>query len=108
MIQPNKQTRRRLTRKQAGRRGNHGKDIAQMTTNAVLWQIIKQSAPRDDEGQPLEGDPYMMIPHEELKNVPTNFSLEVNQTSEGTIITAKTVEVKVKSNIILPGKEIIS
>ncbi len=77
-----------------------------MTTNAVLWQIIEQQRGVDEEGNPVEGDMVMTIPHEELKGVPSNFSLDVKQTSEGTIITAKTVEPK--SNIILPSGGIVN
>ena len=105
MIQPTRQTTRRLNRKAVKQKAD-SKAVAQMTTNAVLWQIIEQHRGFDEEGNPVEGNMVMTIPHEELKGVPTNFSLEVKQTSDGTIITAKTVEQK--SSIILPNQRIVN
>ena len=72
---------------------------AQMTINAVLWQIIHQSVVEDDE----ERDAVMTIPFEELEDIPTGMTLEVLHNKEDKTILIKAT-VKETKNIILPGQ----
>ena len=74
---------------------------AQMTINAVLWQIIKEQA-SVEEGEE-EHDAVLTVPFSELKDIPEGMTLEVlhNKEDEAFLIKAT---VKEKKNIILPGQ----
>ena len=98
MIRPATTPTRQQVRKQARtirKRQESMETLAQMTTNAVLWRIIdQQERPLDEDDNPVEGPMVLMVPHEELKSVPANFGLQVDQTPEGTVITAGLVKAK--------------
>ena len=62
--------------------------VAQITINAALWQIIKQNADLPDDAATLT------IPKSELEGVPALFSLEVKQDKENIFIKASVREDK--------------
>ncbi len=78
---------------------------AQITLNAVLWQIIRQNAATNEEDFDVTKPAMLTVPMEDFKDVPRNFGLQVKQNKENIIIVASGVESK--SNLILPDKEII-
>ena len=63
-------------------------NLAQITINAALWQIIKQNADLPDDAATLT------IPKSELEGVPALFSLEVKQDKENIFIKASVREDK--------------
>ena len=75
---------------------------AQITINAVLWQIIMEHAMDDAEGEDVDEvkDGVLVIPMEEMKEVPKGFTLNVRHDNENIMITAA---VKEEKNIIIPG-----
>ena len=80
---------------------------AQITINAVLWQIIRQNA------ETTEGDGYdatkpaaLTVPMEDFKDVPKGFGLQVKQDEDGNIIIIAS-GVESKSDLILPDSKII-
>ena len=72
---------------------------AQLTINAVLWQIIKENLPEADEDIM---DAVLTVPLEDIKNVPPNFTLNVDMNAETEEMTI-TAGVKEEKNIILLG-----
>ena len=82
---------------------------AQMMLNAVLWQIIMEHAmdSAEDEGEGVNEDMdkvkdgVLVIPLEEMKEVPKGFTLNVCNDNENIMITAS---VKEEKNIILLGE----
>ena len=95
---------RHLAKQQARK----AQQTAQMTLNAVLWQIIMQHAMDNAEGED-EGvsedmdkvkDGVLVVPLEEMKEVPKAFALNVCNDKENIMITAS---VKEEKNIIVPG-----
>lgn len=97
-----KKTRRDIKRKQA----KQVRDMAQMTVNAVLWQIIRQNAEANDEDFDMTKSAMLTVPMEDFKSVPQGFKLKVEQDKDGNmLIMASGVETK--SDLILPKSEII-
>lgn len=89
---------RHLAREQSRK----AKQQAQMTLNAVLWQIIMQHAMDSEEGEDVDEvkDGALVVPLAEMKEVPKGFTLNVVHDNENIMITASVAEEK---NIIIPG-----
>ncbi len=79
MIAPNI-TRGQRKRTATQKRAKQIRQVAQITINAALWQIIKQNAETPD------GDAVLTIPKAELEGVPALFNLQVNQDEDGNIL----------------------
>lgn len=78
---------------------------AQTTINAILWQIIRQQAEANEDFDSTK-PATLTVPMEEFKDVPGNFGLQVKQDKDGNIIIVAS-GVEVKSNLILPDKDVI-
>ena len=103
MIQPIKETRQGRKRKRA----KQAKAIAQITINAVLWQIIRQNAETNEDDFDMTKPALLTVPMEDFKSVPQGFNLQVNQDKDGNmLIVASGVETK--SDLILPKSETIT
>lgn len=106
MIAPN-------TRKQINKRlaQQHAKTLAyaqhnaQKTLNAILWQLIVETAKKGlEEGEEApDGPAALTIPLSDLKEIPANFALTLHKNDDDSI-SVLAVLVKPKSNIILPGE----
>ena len=87
----------------AKQQARKAQQTAQMTLNAVLWQIIMQHAMDSTESEDVDEvkDGVLVIPLEEMKEVPKGFTLNVRHDNENIMITAA---VKEEKNIIIPGE----
>ncbi len=74
---------------------------AQDTLNMVLWQIISEHAPQDEDAEPVAGG-SLTVPEEDLKMVPALFALTVEPDPENGVVRIHAVVQEEKSNIILP------
>jgi len=107
MVKPNPQNKQiRRRRKQVEEQIRQAGGQAQMTLNAILWQIITEHA------TPTEGDtestPVLTVPLGEIKNVPANFGLTIKVNPEEDTLSVFAGLVKPKSNIILPDRSILN
>lgn len=102
------------TRKRArGRRlkatdpAQHAHQRAQITINAVLYQIIRQNA-ETAEGDDFDATKHatLTVPMEEFKSVPKDFGLQVKQDDDGNIIIIAS-GVEEVSNLTLPSRKIV-
>ena len=100
MIAPNFPNHKRVNRRKVIQQAHQ---TAQITLNAVLWQIIRQNAETNEDDFDVTKPAMLTVPMEDFKDVPRDFGLQV-RTKEGNIII---VASGVKSNLILPDKEII-
>ena len=78
---------------------------AQITLNAVLWQIIRQNAEANEEDFDTTELATLTVPREEFKGVPKGFGLQVKHDKNGNVIIVASGVAK--SNLILPDKKII-
>lgn len=90
---------------------------AQATLNAILWLSIKRNAANavveedealDGNGEtspslPIDGPVVLTLPISDLKKVPGNFGLTLQENDDDTI-SVIAILTKPKSNIILPGE----
>lgn len=113
MIAPNPQNnikrakqQRRQASRQAAQHRRRAAQQAQITLNAILWQIITEHAePTEDE---VETTPVLTVPLSEIKNVPANFGLTIKANPEEDTLSVFAGLVKPKSNIILPDRSILN
>ena len=103
MIAPNFPNHKRVNRRKVIQQA---RQTAQITLNAVLWQIIRQNAATNEEDFDVTKPAMLTVPMEDFKDVPRNFGLQVKQNKEGNIIIVAS-GVESKSDLILPDKEII-
>ena len=87
---------RKMRRQRKRKMANEVHNLAQITINAALWQIIKQNADLDKP----ENAATLTIPKSELEGVPALFSLEVKQDEDNVFIKAS---VRGDKKIILLG-----
>ena len=103
MIASNVPNRKRIGRRKRQQQANQR---AQITLNAVLWQIIRQNAETEEDFDSTK--PAMLtVPMEDFKGVPQGFGLQVRQDKEGNIIILAS-GVEPESDLILPDKKIIT
>ena len=103
MIASNMPNHKRVSRRKAQQQAHQ---TAQITLNAVLWQIIRQNAETNEEDFDSTKPAMLTVPMEDFKDVPRDFGLQVKQDKDGNIIIVAS-GVEVKSNLILPDNKII-
>lgn len=109
MVTPNVVTRRRARQRRSAAQEQQARALmaaCQNTLNMVLWQIISEHAPVDedaDEGAELkEPGGVLTVPMEDIGAVPKTFALTIDPDPENGVIRIHAIVQKEKSNIILP------
>ena len=97
-----KMSRRKLA--QAQQQAVHQR--AQITTNAALWQIIRQNAEANEEDFDATKPTVLTIPKESFKDVPQGFGLQIKQDDKDNIIIVAS-GVEEKSDLIVRANKII-
>jgi len=103
MIALNQQSKKRQNKRAAIQQAHQ---TAQVTINAVLWQIIRQNAEANEEDFDSTKPAMLTVPMEDFKGVPQGFGLQVKQDKGGNIIIVAS-GVEEKSGLFLPDKKII-
>lgn len=75
---------------------------AQNTLNMVLWQIIAENAPVDEDAETESVGGVLTVPMEDIGLVPKNFALRIDPDPENGVIRIHAGVQEEKSNIILP------
>lgn len=105
MVTPNVVTRRRVRQRRSAAQEQQARALmaaAQNTLNMVLWQIIDENAPVDEDAEVKEPGGVMTVPMEDIGLVPKTFALTIDPDPENGVIRIHAIVQKEKSNIILP------
>ncbi len=105
MVAPNVVTRRRTRQRRSAAQEQQARALmapAQNTLNMVLWQIINEQAPVDEDAENQEPGGVLTVPIEDLGLVPKGFALNIDPDPENGVIRINAFVQKEKSNIILP------
>ena len=75
---------------------------AQNTLNMVLWQIINEHAPKDEDGEDKTPGGVLTVPVEDIELVPARFALSIDPDPENGVVRIHAVVQEEKKNIVLP------
>lgn len=105
MVTQNVLTRRRTRQRRTEAQEQQARALmaaCQNTLNMVLWQIIAENAPVDEDAEAKEPGGVLTVPMEDIGLVPKTFALSIDQDPENGVIRIHATVQKEKSNIILP------
>ncbi len=106
MVTPSVVTRKRVRQRRTQAQEQQARAImaaAQNTLNMVLWQIINEHAPADEDVEVKEPGGVLTVPMADIGLVPKTFALSIDPDPENGVIRIHATVQKEKSNIILPG-----
>ncbi len=105
MVTQNVVTRKKVRQRRSAAQEQQARAImaaAQNTLNMVLWQIIAEQAPGDEDAETQEPGGVLTVPMEDIGLVPKTFALTIEPDPENGVIRIHATVQKEKSNIILP------
>ncbi len=105
MVIPNVVTRKRTQQRRSAAQEQQARALmaaAQNTLNMVLYQIIAEQAPVDEDAETQEPGGVLTVPMEDIGLVPKTFALSIDPDPENGAIRINAFVQKEKGNIILP------